>query len=403
MKGGTSKQNGGSPYSGLGTVIDIFRVREYFDAITRLRDIAGRAREDASFVRTVRRSMLRLPTEARPSPVTERFWTPFRKPASHKPERFALVATGGSGALASLVGVLQACDEVGLRPNVMSFASGAALFAFPIAAGKTPEEVARFTLELDPTDWVDPNWGGMAGIIPRSGRGFAGVVRGAKLEETYTRFLGNMTLGELEIPAYAPVWNIEHNRLEYVGPRTHPTLKVARAIRMAVSLPLFVDPVSWHGGSWCDGGIVDIFPVHPVLDIEEPCQAVIAVNCFYPPDFEGEDASGWRKRQWSVLDIADQVVTAQHVQLARENLRRLHAEVGTVMMIDPVPYKLVRRAGFYAQFLDHRDWPDFMRSGRTAALPVLRRHRRSAMARAHAHADGVHGARSRQPMAAVRS
>jgi hypothetical protein len=75
-----------------------------------------------------------------------------------------------------------------------------------------------------------------------------------------------------------------------------------------------------------------------------------------------------------MLDIADQVVTAQHVQLARENLRRLRAEVGTVMMIDPVPYELVRRAGFYAQFLDHSKWPEFMRAGRLAALVVLRHH-----------------------------
>ena len=37
---------------------------------------------------------------------------------------------------------------------------------------------------------------------------------------------------------------------------------------MAIALPLFIQPVEFHGFHWCDGGIVDIFPVHPLLDIE---------------------------------------------------------------------------------------------------------------------------------------
>jgi NTE family protein len=39
---------------------------------------------------------------------------------------------------------------------------------------------------------------------------------------------------------------------------------------MAVSLPLFIQPARLDGLWWCDGGIVDIFPVRPVLDIESP-------------------------------------------------------------------------------------------------------------------------------------
>jgi NTE family protein len=358
---------------GLGELIDIFRVREYFGGITDARDVARKLRDDASFVAALRRSLIKLPFESSPTRQVQPLWP---RPVHHtllKRTRLGIVASGGSGALASLVGALQACDELHVKPQVMSFASGAALFGYPIAAGKSPAEVARFVLALDPTAWIDLNWRGLAGILPTQGRGFAGVIRGDKLEATYKEFLGGITLGELRIPAYAPVWNIEHNRLEYVGPSTHPELEVSRAIRMAVSLPLFVEPVMWRGGSWCDGGIVDIFPVHPILDLEPRCDAVLALNCFYPPDFAGEDVQGWRTRLWSVLDIADQVVTAQHVEIARQNLRRLRAEVGTVMMIDPVPYERVRRAGFYAQFLDHSAWPEFMRLGRSAALSAMRK------------------------------
>jgi len=361
-------------HPGLGDLIDIFRVREYFDGLTEIRDVTRRMREDAGFVGALRRALVRLPMDPRPAVPTEPLWPATKASAPARSVRLGIVASGGSGALASLVGVLKACEELGVRPRAMSFASGAALFGYPVAAGKSPDEVARFVLEAEPTAWVDANWRGLAGILPSQGRGFAGIIKGSRLEAAYADFLGDTRLGDLRIPTYTPVWNIEHNRLEYIGPSTYPDLKVSRAIRMAVSLPLFVDPVAWRGGHWCDGGIVDIFPVHPILDLAPACDVVLGLNCFYPPDFAGEDASGWQTRRWSMLDIADQVVTAQHVQLARENLRRLRAEVGTVMMIDPVPYELVRRAGFYAQFLDHSQWPEFMRAGRRAALPALRRH-----------------------------
>ena len=355
---------------GLGPWLDIFRVRGYFDVITQLRDAARQAREDAAFVSSVRRSLARLPFE-HASPDGRPVWTGRLRARRLRRARLGLVATGGSGALASLVGVLKACEELGIQPAAMSFASGAALFAYPIAAGKTPDEVAEFVLGLDPTDWVDPDWMGLATIVPKLGRGFAGILRGERVEKVYREFLGDMTLGELRIPSYLPAWNVERNQLEYLGPTTHPDLQVATAVRIGVSLPLFFEPVEWRGGSWCDGAIVDIFPVAPLLDVEKRLDAVLGVNCFYPPEFMGDDATGWKGRTWSVLDIADQVMSSQHLQLAREHLRRLRAEVRTVMMIQPVAYTVVRRTGLYQQFLDRSGWRDFMRSGRSQAAAAL--------------------------------
>ena len=356
----------------IGELIDIFHVRGYFGAATQLRDVAREAGTDSDFLVKARRALVRLPTDRTPV-IHPPKWPAPTRPLHRKPRRLGLIATGGSGALASLLGVLRACEELGISPAAMSFASGAALFAFPVAAGMHPDDVARFVLGLDPSAWADPDWRAIGGIVPSQGRGFTGIMKGERVEASFTELLGTMRLGELKIPAYAPVWNVERNHLEYIGPRTHPDLSVARAIRMSVSLPLFFDPVRWRGGSWNDGAIVDIFPVRPVLDIEPPCDSVLGVNCFYPSGFAGENASDFRRHRWSVLDIADQVMTAQHLQLARENVRRLRKEVKTVMMTEPVPYDIVRKAGLYAQFIDHSDWPDFMLRGRRAALAALHR------------------------------
>ena len=52
------------------------------------------------------------------------------------------------------------------------------------------------------------------------------------------------------------------------------------------------------------------------------------------------------------------------------NLARLR-DAMPVAMIEPVPYEKVRGLGFYRQFLDNREWPEFMRAGRTEGLRAL--------------------------------
>ncbi|HXZ62175.1 MAG TPA: patatin-like phospholipase family protein [Acidimicrobiales bacterium] len=359
----------------LSTVLDVFRLRQYFNVVTVARQWAEGVREDAGLLGDVRRAAFTLPGERRR--VVEHH--PFDAPEPFsvswlEGKRLALMATGGSGALASVVGAARALEEAGVRPSVISLCSGSALFGYPLAAGLPADEVAEFLLGFQPEDYVDVDWRTLAALVPTAARGFAGVIRGARIEETYRRLLGDMRLRDLPVPAYVPIWSVEENRLEYLGPRTYPDLSVARAVRMAIALPLFVEPVPLGGQCWCDGGIVDIFPVRPVLEIEEPCDVALAVNGFYPPGFAGEDARGWQDRRGSILYVASQVRTCQQAELARVNLHRLEASTD-VLMTEPVLYQKVRGVGFYRQFLDPSEWPEFMRAGRSAARQALLGHR----------------------------
>ena len=355
----------------LDSVLDVFRVRQYFNVITRTREWVEGVRDDAGLLSDMRRALIHLPFESPRRPEIHPF--PPAEPlpvADLEGRRVALLATGGSGALASVVGAARALEEAGIRPSVISLCSGSALFGFPIAAGIPAEEVAAFTLGISPDEYIDVDWRLLASTVPTMGRGFGGIVRGERIEMLYRRLLGDVTLGEIPIPAYAPIWSIEENRIDFIGPRTTPDLPVARAIRMAVALPLFIEPVRLGDGYWCDGGIVDIFPVRPVLELEEPPDVALAINGFYPPRFVGEDAAGWQDRRNSLLAIASQVRTCQQVELARTNLTRLENET-EVLMIEPVPYAKVRGAGFYRQFLNTSDWPEFMRAGRREARRAL--------------------------------
>ena len=357
----------------LGPLMDVFRLRQYFDVAVRVRQFAtaGLA-EDAKFLNLAVRALLPVPSRRADAANTVFPDLRHRPVGAFADQRVALLATGGSGALASVVGAARAMEESGITPSVISVCSGSALFGFPLAAGLPASEVARFAVGLAPEDYVDVDWRALALLAPRVGRGFGGLLRGERLEATYRGLLGDMTLGQLPIPAYAPIWNIETNRTEYLGPTTYPDMPVARAVRMAVALPLFFAPVELDGGYWCDGGIVDIFPVHPVLDLEKHSDAVVAVNGFYPPGFAGEDQQGWNERPASILDIASQIRTSQQAQLARENLARLE-QACDVLLVEPVDYGVVAGLGFYRQFLDTSEWTTFIRAGRQATLRALRR------------------------------
>ena len=364
---------GGQPgRSALDAALDIFRMRQYFNVVVRARDVVTAVRRDGAFLGTVRRGLRPLPFDRRPAPGP--VFGPLRGAAPPPlTGRVGVVATGGSGALASLVGVAKALQDSGTEVAVYSVCSGSALFGFLLGAGMPPDEVAELTASMRPGDYIDAGWREIAALIPTLARGWCGILHGDKLEAFYRRHLGDLTLAQLRTPTYAPIWNVEHNRLDYVGPRTHPDMPVARAIRMAVSLPLFVQPVALDGLSWCDGGIVDIFPVAPVLDIEPAVDTAIAVNGFYPHEFRGEDVTGWDDRPLSIVTAASQVRTCQQAELAREHLARLRRQART-LLVEPVPYGKVAGTGFYEQFLDTREWPQFMRAGREAMLASLHQH-----------------------------
>ncbi|MGZ4593157.1 MAG: patatin-like phospholipase family protein [Actinomycetes bacterium] len=362
--------------SPLDYALDIFRVKQYFGVALEVREWARTVREDAASVDLVVRAALGLPVTGTPAKsVDHTALPPFlrRGPSRLQGRRVAVVSSGGSGALASLIGLGRAFEETDVTVAQWSLCSGGALFGFPLAAGMSADETAAAVLAMTARDLVDVDWAALARAPWRLGRGLTGLLRGEQIERSYHALLGDLTLRELAVPAYVPIWDVEHNRLEYLGPSTYPDVPVARAVRMAVSLPPVFQPTDLGGRHWCDGGLVDILPVHPVLDLAPPPDVAVVVNAFYPPGLRGEEADGWDSRRLAILELAGQARTSQHVQLARENLARLRSEVPEVLLVEPVPYDKVRGTGFYRQFIDPADWSSFIRAGHDAALTAVTR------------------------------
>ena len=353
-------------------LVDIGRVAQYFRNGERVREVVANPREDLRFLDQLRRAALPLPTDRRPT-VSQPF-PAFRErelPALHG-RRVAVIASGGSGVLGSVLGVARVLEEAGVSPVAYGVCSGSAMFGIPLAAGLSAQEVATATLALRPAQYIDFDYRALAALPVRLGRGWTGLVRGDRIERVYRDILGDITLGELPTPVWFPLWNIEENRLAYVGSATHPDLLAAHAVRMAVALPTAVQPTQLDGGWWLDGGIVDILPSRPFLT-GDACDLAIVINGFYAEGFEPDREPHWRESVLSILRVAGQTRFMQHVELARRAIADLRRAVPDVIELTPVAYGRVRGAGLYGEFLDNRGWAGYMAAGYRATEEALTR------------------------------
>ena len=350
-------------------LLDPNNLRPVFDALSVGRDAWRSVREDREFLGVARRTLLPLPSDREPALELDPF-PPFEPlpAAALRGLKLAVVVSGGSGATSSTVGVQRAFEEAGLEPAALSAASGAVLFAALWACGVDSASVAQFWLGIHREDYVDVGWGALLRSAGRAMGGWAGLIRGEAVERSVRAMIGDRRLGETRIPFSMPAWNIDRNRVVTFGTRTTPDLPVAVAIRTAIAIPIFVEPVQIGSHVYGDGGVIDIFPLRPVLEVRP--DRILGLNCYLPEGFEGEDLTGWRKRPFAILQASGQLRWSGMVALAREQARLAG---NRLTLLHPVPYEEVRGGRFYETFVDRRRWPGFMNAGREAGRDHLER------------------------------
>jgi NTE family protein len=346
----------------LSKIAGPFQVKQYFHWASHALNLGNDLQEDLSFVRALRQTLLPVPYLDREPIFDTELFPPFR-PITVQAlagKKIGIVATGGSGALISCLGVMRALEEAGVEVAAISTCSGSALFLAPIAAGLNAQETIDFVLGWRSDEYVDPEWRSLLKVPWTLGRGFTGVVKVEALERLYHQRLGGVMLGDLPIPFYANIWEIDHNRLLYLGSKTAPDMRLARLARASITLPVFMQPVEIDGALCGDGGVINIFPAQPLVDYDPEIDFFIGVNGFYPENFDGEDHSGWQDKTFSVLRVSPQSRHGQHLEAARMQLRLIQDRC---LMLHPVPYQEIKGVKFYEQFIDRTRWPEFIMRG----------------------------------------
>lgn len=337
-------------------------VKHAFHRVAQVMDLDA----DRSFLRAAR---LLISPEDSPE-IDDDIFPPFAP--LHVPalagKRVGLVATGGGGAMVCAVGVVRALEEAGVEIGGISTCSGSAMTLAPLSAGLDAEQTAAFLLSFRQSDYIAPDWRELLKLPFAFGRGFTGLLNTEPIGRLYEGRLGNVPVGTLPTPFYANIWDMDRNRLLYLGTRTRPEMPLHHVVRAAVTLPLFMRPFEVDGAQCGDGGVVNIFPVDPLVDNHPEIDFYIGVNAFYPENFHGEDHTGWHRATFSLLRASPQTQQCQHLESARMQLRRIEDRC---LLIHPLPYEEIRGIRLYEQFIDRRSWLDFIRRGHEVARREL--------------------------------
>jgi len=172
--------------------------------------------------------------------------------------RFGLVLSGGGSRGLAHAGVLSALTEAGLEPECLSGTSAGALVGALFAAGFDAERTLDFFETTSPFR-----------LKRLASFGKPGWVDTTKIEGDIRPFFPEDSFDALERKLFVTATDLVTGGAEVFssGPLIRPLLASA-------SIPLVFTPTEIEGRLYADGGIVDNFPVDPLLGL---CDVILGV------------------------------------------------------------------------------------------------------------------------------
>jgi len=169
--------------------------------------------------------------------------------------RVGLVLSGGGARGFAHLGLLQALNESGIYPDVISGTSAGALAGVMYADGYTPKEILKLMNHGSRLEFMRP-------AMPREGLlQLGGVIK------ILTSVLRAKTFEELKIPLYVTATDLNNGKPVYFskGELLNPVIASA-------SIPVLFQPVVIDNICYVDGGVLDNLPLKP---IENSCRILI--------------------------------------------------------------------------------------------------------------------------------
>ncbi len=175
-----------------------------------------------------------------------------------KKYKYGLVLSGGGTRGFAHLGAIKALEENGIKPDIISGVSAGSIVGALYADGQGPEEAMDKLIGKNLLNFVKI-------IFPRKG-----LLKMTGFERTLGRSLRAKRFEDLQIPLLVHAMNI--NTVKYTCFDKGDLLKVIKA---SSSIPVVFPPVEIDGHQYLDGGIVNNFPVEPLVDT---CEKIIGIN-----------------------------------------------------------------------------------------------------------------------------
>jgi len=174
---------------------------------------------------------------------------------SVKKYNIGLVLSGGGARGFAHLGFIQALNDSGIFPEIISGTSAGALVGVLYADGHTPREILHLMNVGSRLDFMRP-------AVPREGllqiNGIAKILKNNLRASTFE---------ELKIPLYVTATDLNNGKAEYFCKGD-----LINAVIASASIPVLFQPVLINNIHYVDGGVLDNLPLRP---IESKCRKLI--------------------------------------------------------------------------------------------------------------------------------
>jgi NTE family protein len=162
--------------------------------------------------------------------------------------RLGMVLSGGGSRGLAHAGVLRALAEEGIEPDCIAGTSAGALVGALYAAGYETADILRFFDDVHPFR------------LSRLALRKPGFIDNEKIVPAFARWFPHDAFEALAKPLFVTGTDLLTGELEIwsSGPLVYPLLASS-------AVPFVFTPTHWNGRLYADGGIVDNFPVAPLL------------------------------------------------------------------------------------------------------------------------------------------
>ncbi|GJH39723.1 phospholipase [Capnocytophaga sp. HP1101] len=169
--------------------------------------------------------------------------------------KLGLVFSGGGVRALAHAGLLKALEEKGLEPSIISGTSGGALVGALYACEVKPDDMAQFFKDTPVFKW--------SMLTFRK----VGLVDSAKYTKFFKKHFKCPTFEELKLPLIVTATNLLNGKVQYFNKG-----ELIQPLIASAALPPYFSPVRIGDSLYCDGGLLNNFPIEP---LKNQCDTII--------------------------------------------------------------------------------------------------------------------------------
>lgn len=170
-----------------------------------------------------------------------------------------LALSGGGARGFAHLGIVKALREFGITPSIISGASAGAMMGAFLADGHSPEEILEISKKAEIFKLSHMLW---------RKNGFFEM---KAIEDIYLQHFPHNCFENLQIPLHIATTDIVKGESVYFSTGTN----LAKSIMASSCIPVLFEPVELEGRLLLDGGILNNFPVEPLVG---KCDKIIGIS-----------------------------------------------------------------------------------------------------------------------------